>query len=439
MAGRAIIVRIVCLAISLLAAGCAIAPKQTANRAPLTAEQIAWWEANKHRRVYVPNKGWYVEGTSGFFDDNGRKLSGDELTPQEEPNVLENLAPKKAMANFKKAIGRGPNEDIARRALAEGDALFRQKDYAQAAKKYREAYKRWPDSPLEEEAMFKAGESEFFADRYVKADDEYAALVKKYTSTQYLGQVVTRRFAIGRYWEQYDAANPHWPLTPNVADKTRPLFDTLGHARKTYERVRLDQPTGPLADDSVMATANCYFVHGRYDDADYHYDLLRKEYPRSEFQFQAHLLGLQCKLLKYQGAAYDQTPLEQAEELAVQLLTQFPTELGNERERIVQDRARIRSMRAEREWERAEYYAKGEHYGSSKIFYEKIVKEFPDTQLAQQARTRLDETQGLPDHPTPFFQPLVDLLPASKKDGPVLPKTVMTATNAAATRQQSPR
>ena len=52
------------------------------------------------------------------------------------------------------------------------------------------AYKRWPDSPLEEEAMFKAAESEFFADRYSKADDEYALLIKKFPSTQYLSQVV---------------------------------------------------------------------------------------------------------------------------------------------------------------------------------------------------------------------------------------------------------
>jgi len=83
-----------------------------------------------------------------------------------------------------------------------------------------------------------------------------------------------------------------------------------------YEQIRLNDPTGSLADDSIMATANSHFVHGEWDDADYHYGLLRTEYPRSEYQYQAHLLGLRCKLLRYQGPGYDNSPLVEADELA---------------------------------------------------------------------------------------------------------------------------
>ena len=90
-------------------------------------------------------------------------------------------------------------------------------------------------------------------------------------------------------------------MTPNGYDQTRPWLDTLGHAIKTYDNIRLNDPTGPRADDAIMATANIYFQRGRFDDADYHYSLLRREYPRSELQFEAHLLGLQAKLRKYQG------------------------------------------------------------------------------------------------------------------------------------------
>ena len=74
-----------------------------------------------------------------------------------------------------------------------------------------------------------------------------------------------------------------------------------------------------------MATANIYFRRGKYDDADYHYTLLRKEYPRSELQFEAHLLGLQAKMRKYQGENYDGTPLEEAKVLVKQLRRTSPT------------------------------------------------------------------------------------------------------------------
>jgi outer membrane protein assembly factor BamD (BamD/ComL family) len=431
MAAVARVQRIVlscCLAAAV--SGCALnrqPPPQAL--APLTKEQAEWWEANKSRKQYVPGRGYYVEGTSGFFDEHGRKLptdmtSGPASEDANQDGFMQKIAPKNMYKKFKVAIGRGPNETVARAALADGDAFFRQREFGKAAKKYRVAYDRWPDSPLEEEALYKAGESEFFADRYRKADDEYAMLTKKFPSTQYLNQVVTRRFAIGRYWEQYDSAHPQWAIWPNWTDRTRPMFDTLGHALKVYERIRLDDPTGPLADDSIMATANCHFLKGHWEEADYNYGLLRTEYPKSDFQYQAHLLGLRCKLLRYQGPGYDTAPLDEAEELATQLLTQFPQELGEERERVVQVRGGIGAQRALAEFNMGEYYAKGKYNRASRHFYEKVIKEYPDTQLAQESRSRLDQAKGQPDNPTPPFEFLTKWLPESKREGPVLPKNV---------------
>lgn len=427
---RTTIVLALCLAAA--ASGCALWPAPQPGKAPLTQEQADWWAANQHRKRYVPGRGYYVEGTSGFFDHEGRKVP-DEMSlagAEEDHSFLERLAPKQMYARAKKAVGQGPNEQVARKALDEGDTLFRQKEYAKAASKYRRAYKRWPDSPLEEEALFKAAESEFFADRYSKADDEYALLIKKYSSTQYLSQAVIRRFAIGRYWELHDREHPHWPLTPNLVDRTRPMFDTGGHALRVYERIRLDDPTGPLADDATMATANAHFLDGHWEEADYHYGLLRSEFPKSEHQFQAHLLGLRCKLLRYQGPGYEGSPLDEAEDLATQLITQFPQELGGERERVVQVRASVRHQRALREWNMAEYYVKGKYYGAARIYYAKVAKEYPDTQLAQESRTRLEQLQAEPDNPTPPFQWLVNVLPQSKREGPAIPKSYSSvATN----------
>ncbi len=424
---------IVCVLCLLTAGGCSVFQSRptVAERPPLTQEQAAWWETNKHRKRYVPGRGYQIAGVPGFFDDQGRQipassydgLPGTEAA-QGSTGLLGRIAPKNFVTKVKDSVGLGPDEGIARTALSEGDSLFRQKEFEDAAKRFTTASKRWPDSPMEEEAMFKAAESWFFSDRYSKADDAYGMLTKKYPSTQYLSQVVTRRFAIGRYWEQSERANPHWPLTPNLLDKTRPRFDTAGHAMKVYERIRLEDPTGPFADDSIMATANAFFIKGRWDDADYHYGLIRSEYPKSEFQYQAHLLGLRCKLLNYQGPDYDGKPLDDAEEVATQLLTQFSNELGKERDRVVQVRASINQQRAQREWDMAEYYAKGEYYGAARHFYEKIEKEYPDTKLAQESRAKLEQYKDAPANPTDPFEWLVNLFPASTKEGPVLPQPV---------------
>jgi outer membrane protein assembly factor BamD (BamD/ComL family) len=182
--------------------------------------------------------------------------------------------------------------------------------------------------------------------------------------------------------------------------------------------VRSDDPTGPLADDAVMATANAYFKHGRWDDADYHYGLLRNEYPKSEFQYQAHLLGLQTKLKKYQGADYEGKPLDEAEELINQLVTQFPRELGDERERMLKIRAEIRTQKAMREWNIAEFYSQSKHYGAARIYYENIAKTYPDTSVAKEALAKIGEIKDLPAEPTSHLKWLEELFPESKKNGP---------------------
>lgn len=430
---RTTMILALCLCLAAAAGGCSATPKNqqpVPTLAPLTPDQTDWWAANQHRKVYFPGRGYYIDGVNGFFDQDGHKLPPDTdpaLTAAEDPpTIWDRVNPKKAIKKVKVAMGKGPDEKVARKALEEGDALFRQKQYSKAADQYHVAYNRWPDSPLEEEALYKAGESRFFADEYSKADDEYALLIKKFASTQYLSLVITRRFAIGRYWEQSDLTNHHWLLTPNFADKTRPFLDTGGHAVRVYERIRLDDPTGPQADDAVMAAANYHFLKGHWEEADYHYHLLRSEFPKSEFQFQAHLLGLRCKLLRYQGPGYEGAPLDEAEELATQLLTQFPTELGSERQRVVQVRAGIRDQRALRQWDMAEFYARGEHYGGARHYYEKVVKDYPETKLAQESRGKMGQYKGLPDNPPQPFQWLADLLPATKKEGPVIPKNLLT-------------
>ena len=414
------------LLLFLSLAGCTTfggAKPQTAS-GDLSAEQRDWWAANRDRARYVPGKGYYVEGTSGYFDESGRQVtsslsSGGFADEEDETeDFWSQFNGDRMKKRWKKMVGRGPNEKVARAAYAEAEQLSAARKFEDAAEKYEVAYDRWPDSPLEEEAMFRAGEARFFADHYSKAEDRYSQLTKKYPGTPEMDKISKRRFAIGQFWEKYHQHNPNWPTTPNLADNTRPLFDTQGHALRVYEQIRLDDPTGPLADDALMAMASNYFTRGRWEDADYYFGLLRNEYPKSEHQFNAHRLGLMAKLMKYQGPDYEGSPLKEADELAKQLLTQFPTELGNERERVVQTRAELRHQEALREFQTAQYYEKGEYYGASRMYYEQVAKAYPDTKLAQDARARLGEIQQYPASPEPMFSWVKDLLPASKKFGP---------------------
>ncbi len=330
------------------------------------------------------------------------------------------LAPENVYKNIRAATGHGPNEKVARTSMAEGEALFREASdklahkatkeaqdlFRQAAVKFAATADRWPDTPLEEDALFLQGESEFFSDQYPKAHDTYGGLLKKYVNTRHLDTVVAREFALGRYWEQLQDARPLWVIQPNFSDGSRPMFDTFGYAIQAYERVRTYDPTGKLADHSLMAMGDAYFRHGNFQDAANNYDLLCKEYPNSTHQLKAHLLNLQAKMRIYQGAVYDGTPLKEAMKVADQTLSQFDRKLGPERERVLKARAQIIEEMANRDYTRGQYYEQFKYYGAARYYYKSVFDNYPSTQMAQVARARFDKLRNLADEPPDYFKGL---------------------------------
>ena len=354
--------------------------------------------------IKTPTWPWSKRG-----DEAGRRVAG-ELGEDAESDVISSEYTPPAEAGWdwfkgenikrrwKRLVGRGPNEPVARRALAEADGLFNQRKYKEAAKKYAVAIDRWPDSAIEEEAMWQLAECWFFTDQYPKAEDAYDEIVKKYANTRYLDRIAQRQFVIAQYWIALDDRHHYWTIVPNAWDRSRPIFDTRGRALKAYDHVRINDPRGPLADDSIVAQANAHFLERQWIDADYFYTLLRNEYPDSSFLLDAHLLGLQAKLRAYQGPGYEGGVLDEAEVLADQTLVQFPDQLAREdQDRVLGVRAEIHAQQALRHWNRAEFYAKGKHYTSARIYYALIARDRPQTLLAAKARGRLGEIAGKED------------------------------------------
>jgi len=414
-----------------------LAEVDPAVQSPMEQDRARWWNANRAQAEFVPGKGYRLEGVEGYLDENGWPMNGgaspvafERPSHKDDDDSLfsaENLDPAIALERVKNAVGQGSNQDRAKELLAEGQSLFRQQQFDVAAPKFEQAAERWPGTGLAENALFMQGESLFFSDDYTDANDVYADLVKQFPNTRHLDKAMRRLFEIARYWQEMHEANPQWSVTPNVTDGTRPGFDTIGNAIRTYDNIRLSDPTGPLADDALMATATGYFAQGRYDDADYHFGLLRREYPKSEHQFQAHLLGLQCKLRRYQGADYDGTVLEEAETLAEQLLKQFHSELktDEERTRIEQLRGKVAAQRALRDWQMAEDYAGRKQYRAARIYWNAIIKDYPGTKLADEAQSRLTETKNELGVPPVKLKWLVDVF-SEEEDLEAVPATAIS-------------
>lgn len=351
--------------------------------------------------------GTLVPGREGVAFVPGQ--SPAEVDAQNSPTLAQRWK-----RNWQRLTGSTPSQPKAQQLFADGERLFAAKEYSAAARRYKRAAKLWPDSELEENALFMRAESLFFADHYPGSSDAYARLLKEFENSRFLDTAVRRQFAMARYWEELQRKNPKYVISPNFFDRTRPMFDTMGNAIAAYDSVRLNDPTGPLADDSIMATANVYFVDERYSDADHYYDILRKDYPKSDYQMPAHILGYQAKLRMYQGPLYDQSPLVQARDLGRNTLLQFGDQLGEERARIETSQRWVGDQLAARGWNMAQFYENTAHYGAASRYYQVVVDEHAESQYAELARQRIGDIADEPAVPAEKLTWLANLFPGEK-------------------------
>jgi outer membrane protein assembly factor BamD (BamD/ComL family) len=354
-------------------------------------------------------------------DDENRSLTWSDFS-------FDNLG-----KTTKRLTGRGPNRELAKQLYSAADAKYRQAAategpertglFEAAAPKFAEAADRWPDSALAMDGYFMAGEAMFFSDHYAAANKHYEQLVKAFPNNRYIDVVDQRRFAIAKYWVEIDRANPEELYYVNLMDKTRPWKDARGHGLRVFDKIRVDDPTGRLSDDSTLALANENFARRKFLKADEYYSDLRKAYPSSEHQFNAHFLGLKAKLNSYDGPAYSGAPLDEAEKLIKQMRRAFPQECEREKEYIDKAAAEVRFKKAERLAFLAQYYDHRAEYRAARHHYERIATDYADTPLAARAQERIGQIAALPPVPPQRAQWLVNLLPQSDKVKPLLEAT----------------
>ncbi|MBA3315519.1 MAG: outer membrane protein assembly factor BamD [Planctomycetota bacterium] len=323
----------------------------------------------------------------------------------------------------------------AQAAYEDAQRLFDSGDHKAAEEAAHKLAKKYRDTVLEEDVLFLEAESQFQRKRYAAAQDTYAELFERFPSTRYMDRCTSHLFEISRYWLQspeivksaeiqpvnFDAPSRSplpskkktsfdvtrtVPFLPNVADRTRPFFDTEGRALEALKSIWLNDPTGELADDALMLSASHYLRKGDYLEADRFYDILREEYPKSPHLEDAFVLGSHVKLMSYQGAAYDEKSLLEAEKLKESTLKLFPD--SPERDRLSSELRRIADLEAERRWQMVEFWrGKGRRYSRSvAVQCHALLTEYPNSKYAAEARKiyselSADDKKHLPPLPTP--------------------------------------
>lgn len=345
--------------------------------------------------------------------------------------LLDDLAPDQISTTLKVRTQGGVNKEKAQEFYDRGQQRYNeaistleaksegtehQEMFAQAANDFRMASALWPDSAIEEDALYFEGESYFFADRYVQANRAFEKLIARYSGTKHLDRAEDRRYVIAIYWLQLAETGSGIALN----DPKRPKAGLAKEARRVLHRIRIDDPTGRLADDATLTLAKAFMRDERYYEAADTLEDLRKNYPGSEYQFDAHMLELEARLKSYQGSSYDDIPLQKSDEILKAIARQFPKKALENVDYLDQQSSAIQSLFAQRDLTMAEYFeGRGENL-AAKYHYEKVAKRVIGSDIESQILERIAEVEKKPPRPEQHAQWLVDIFPDPEKAKPVI-------------------
>jgi outer membrane protein assembly factor BamD (BamD/ComL family) len=327
------------------------------------------------------------------------------------------------------------NPPAAMAAYHRGEDLMKEKKYKEAQLVFwKEVAEKYKDYPIREDAIFMSGECYYFQQLFADADDQYALVVKEYTTTRHLDEISKRRFTIAQRWLGFhpfitasevqpvnfedpsstpppktDYKEPSGvtysvPIFPNFTDRTRPYFDTTGRALDALKSIWLNDPTGPLADDALMLSASYYLRKGDYVEADHLYDLLRKEFPKTRHLENAYVLGCHCKLMSYQGPEYGGTELDEAKKLIQTTLHLYPNR--PDRARMEDDLKKIELAKAAQLWANVKFWKVKANPKAVAICCKEVIQKYPNSNYARMAREELAriKPEDKVDRPHPKYE-----------------------------------
>lgn len=311
-------------------------------------------------------------------------------------------------------------------ALAElenAQQLFRQEEYAKAAREAKRLAKKYEKTPIAEDALFLRAESLFKLDKLPAAEEAYVKLMVDFPTTRYLPQAVQRVYDIAYYWLEdsrlraQGEPGKYYRITQaiNFFDKTRPMFDTNGRAIEAVEKIQQYDPLGPLADDAGMMAAAHNFVNQDFLQAASYYEQVVADQPKSEHAPRAYVLGAQAYLRAYQGPRYDGKDLDDAERLTRLALSNSQGLTEEQIDRLQKDLRVIYLERARRDFTVAEEYRRMRRNNAAIFMYEHVARKYPDTDWARRAQEEINILKTMPAEESGFWSYIDSLFDPDRK------------------------
>ncbi|WP_337174423.1 tetratricopeptide repeat protein [Paludisphaera sp.] len=291
-----------------------------------------------------------------------------------------------------------PVDEDAQKELDAAFAHYEEGRLSQAESAFSRIARARKGTAYAEKALFYLAETQFRRKKYVAAHETYDRLFAEHPGTLHLDELVSREYEIAQIWlaQSDPEAKPDQKL-PWYTHFTgeQPVLDASGMALKALEHVRHRRSDGPLADDALMHIADFHMKSADYESAALYYDEMIEGHPKSPFAYRAYQGAIDARMKAYLGPDYDGEGLEQARDLVLRAMRDFPEEQANN-EKLFHTLDLINDQDAERTFNTGAYYKKIGQVPSAEYYFGKIPRRWADSPWAVKAKAELETLAKAP-------------------------------------------
>ena len=259
------------------------------------------------------------------------------------------------------------------------DEYVAKKDYSVAIRKLEQLIEVFPDSPYAAKARYHIGEIYQMAGEKEKAFRSYQKVIDDYPGSDLVTTAVSKQFVIGGQFANKKQGKWFSFLRSDPADL---LTKTVTAA-----------PYAAEAEKALYDLGNYHFRKGNFPKAIDTFDRLVQDYPESQYGPVAELTAGEASFRLCRKQKNNEDLLLNTSTRLAAFLARYPEDKDKAKAQKLY--GQTRELLAGKVMEVAQFYEKNKNRQAAKVYFEKVVNDYPETEAAGKAKEKIKSDNGV--------------------------------------------
>jgi len=262
--------------------------------------------------------------------------------------------------------------------------LFDQDRYKEAYKEFKKLLVHYPDAKEAAEAQYYLARC---LEKFGKPYDAFLAyqkIIDSYPNSQRINEVIEREYNIGEYF--LNREHKKWLGLS--------LYDFVEHPSvEIFARIVDKAPYSEYAPRAQYKIGIIFAQLRRYDEARDAFQKVIDNYSDSEWAAPAKYQLAIATSKAFPGADYDSSYLSEATARLDEFIKSHPeAQISASAQEQLRE---LRNREAKKNFDIADFYEKQEQYKSALIYYQKVVRDYPESDYYNLSLERIEEIDKL--------------------------------------------